>query len=219
MQITNYEEIFVIPVMEHYLLYAPFASYVSLVNETAIRELRELRTSNRLAIHPSLQPIVNRLAESSHGVPLKEGAIKAPFFLGLVTTRNCNMGCTYCDFAAPKRTGPVMSITTAKRAVDSYFAILANNHLSEANIHFFGGEPFFSPEVVDFAVNYARVKSGKLAIDVKYEVITNGFFDLDRARWIGDTFSTVILSLDGPEDIQNRTRPGLKGQKLIEANL
>jgi uncharacterized protein len=125
------------------------------------------------------------------------------------------MACTYCDFAAPKSTSSVMSVRTAKKAIDSYFAILRSNHHNQAHIHFFGGEPFYSPEIVDFAVNYARVKSHDMGINVNYEVITNGFFDLNRAYWVGNTFSTIVLSLDGPEDIQNRNRPGLKGKKLF----
>jgi uncharacterized protein len=216
MKISQSKEIFVLPIMEYYLLYAPLLPYVSLVNKTAVDEIHNSLTSNNPKIHPTIEPLVERLRAESLNFPLpKQGNINSPFFLGLVTTRNCNMGCIYCDFAAPKSAGPVMSIKVAKQALDSYFAILSANHHRQANVHFFGGEPFFAPDVVDFAVNYAKVKSYELGIDVKYEVITNGFFDLNRAHWIGNTFNTVVLSLDGPEPIQNRNRPGLKGRQIF----
>lgn len=217
MQTNATHEIFVIPVLEHYLLYVPLISYISLVNKAAIGEIRDSLTLNSSKIHPSIEPIIELLHSSVPNVPHpKEGAITLPFFLGLVTTRNCNMGCVYCDFAAPKRTSSIMSISTAKKAIDAYFSLLTSNHLNQAHVHFFGGEPFYAPEIVDFAVNYARIKGNRSGIDVKYEVITNGFIDLERAHWVGDTFSTVVLSLDGQEDIQNRNRPGLKGKKTFD---
>lgn len=210
----NKNEIFIIPVMDNYLLYAPLASFVSLVNQTAVHEIRSALTGNGTKLHSSIQSIVQILNTGNIKYPRpKTGAIRSPFFLGLVTTRNCNMGCVYCDFAASKKAGAVMSLSTARNAIDSYFSILINNHQNQAHVHFFGGEPFYSPEIIDFSVNYTKGIACKYGMDARFEIITNGFFNSDRAFWVGNTFNTVVLSLDGPEDIQDRTRPGLNGKK------
>jgi uncharacterized protein len=207
------KEIFIIPVMDNYLLYAPLASFVSLVNQTAVHEIRSALTLNETKIHSSIQPIVQILnTDNIHYPQPLTDAIRSPFFLGLVTTRNCNMGCVYCDFAASKKNGTVMSLSTAKNAIDSYFSILINNHQKQAHVHFFGGEPFYSPEIVDFSVNYTNGISRKYGMEARFEIITNGFFDPDRAYWAGNTFNTIVLSLDGPGDIQDRNRPGLNGR-------
>ena len=49
-----------------------------------------------------------------------------------------------------------MSLRLARQAVDAYLRILAENGSRHAEVHFFGGEPFFAEEVVHFVVNYAR---------------------------------------------------------------
>lgn len=40
-----------------------------------------------------------------------------------------------------------------------------------------------------------------------FEISTNGQYDDRKATFLGNYFSKVILSLDGPEEIQNRHRP------------
>jgi len=92
--------------------------------------------------------------------------------------------------------------------------LLVANGIGQAAIHFFGGEPFYAAEVVDFVVNYAAVQTAAANITLHFEVITNGLYSAARCQWIADHFNTVILSLDGPADIQNRHRPGVNGQNL-----
>jgi len=41
-----------------------------------------------------------------------------------------------------------------------------------------------------------------------FEIATNGFFPEDVCRFVGDYMDTVVLSFDGPPEIQNRQRPG-----------
>ncbi len=48
------------------------------------------------------------------------------------------------------------------------------------------------------------------------EISTNGFFDDTRCQFVGDFFHAVMLSLDGPADIQNRQRPGKGGTPTFE---
>lgn len=126
------------------------------------------------------------------------------------------MGCRYCDFAAPKQTSPVMSLALARTAVDAYLNLIAASDERHANIHFFGGEPFFAADVVHFVVNYAAGRAAQAGMSVHFEATTNGLYSPTRCQWIADHFHTVVLSLDGPADIQNTQRPGINGQPLFE---
>ena len=58
-------------------------------------------------------------------------------------------------------------------------------------------------------------------MQAEFEVAaTNGLFDADRCRWIATRFDTVVLSLDGPREIQELQRPALDGELFdrIEGN-
>jgi sulfatase maturation enzyme AslB (radical SAM superfamily) len=54
-----------------------------------------------------------------------------------------------------------MSFDTAKNAIRAYLELLHQNDKKKGEIHFFGGEPMIVPELVQFAVEYARYEAGK----------------------------------------------------------
>jgi sulfatase maturation enzyme AslB (radical SAM superfamily) len=53
-----------------------------------------------------------------------------------------------------------MSFDTAKMP-SRYLELLHQNDKKKGEIHFFGGEPMIVPELVQFAVEYARYEAGK----------------------------------------------------------
>ena len=140
-------------------------------------------------------------------------------FLGLIPTRACNMACGYCDFDAQHALGPVMTYAMARDAIDAYLSLLRSAKKNLLEIHFFGGEPLMAWDVVFFAVHYARLRAEENGMSVRFEVITNGVISPSRARWLADRFDTVVLSLDGPEDIQSRQRAGMDGVNPVKSVL
>jgi uncharacterized protein len=122
------------------------------------------------------------------------------------------MACRYCDFAAPKTASPAMDLGVARAAVDAYLTLLEDSGRDRGQIHFFGGEPFRAPDVVEFVVEHAGLQSAERGIAMHFEASTNGLFSSARAEWVADRFGTIVLSLDGPPDIQNRQRPALHGR-------
>ena len=144
---------------------------------------------------------------------VRTGKLDNPIFLGLIPTRDCNLGCRYCDFAAPKQGGAVIDLDLARRAVDAYLGLLKAAGRNYAEVHFFGGEPFFALEVVQFVVEYAILRAAELGLpNIHFEAITNGLYNTRTCQWIADAFDTVIVSLDGPADIQGIQRPARNGQ-------
>jgi uncharacterized protein len=105
-----------------------------------------------------------------------------------------------------------MSFPVAHAAIRAYLALLHSAGKSRGEIHFFGGEPFFAEELVHFAVGDALIQADRLGLRLRFEATTNGFYSEKRSRWIADHFDAVVLSMDGPEEIQDRLRPATGGR-------
>ncbi len=174
------------------------------------------------AVPTVLQDLVDRLRWPALPDPCaRSGPLDNPIFLGLIPTRGCNLDCRYCDFVAPKKSSPVMDLDIARSAVDAYLRMLQVANRDRADIHFFGGEPFYAETVVHFVVEYATCRAAELGLTVHFEAITNGLFNSARCHWIAERFDTVVLSLDGPSDIQECHRPAFNGHPtfpVIERN-
>jgi uncharacterized protein len=210
-------EVFALPIADKVLIYAPLHNLAALLDSRATEQLRKSLIEETPAANAKLSALGDSLLAPSSPVPQpRQGGMGTPLFLGLVPTRGCNMSCAYCDFAAPKSSSRVMDLVTARRAVDSYLDILARQNASHAELHLFGGEPFFAPEVVHFAVEYALARAAERGFSIHFEAITNGFFNQRVASWVASTFDTIFLSLDGPREIQDRYRSGLNGRSAYD---
>ncbi|MGD2205444.1 MAG: radical SAM protein [Anaerolineae bacterium] len=163
-----------------------------------------------------MNEIVQVLRSEADPAPLPKQGRFVPDFLGLIPTRGCNLACEYCGFLTHQESDRIMDLQLARDAIRWYMDQVVCSGLGTAEIHFFGGEPFCADEVVDFAYHFARVKAAQVGCDVRFEVATNGTFDEDRCRWAANSLDSIILSLDGPDDIQNRHRPGRNGRPSFE---
>ena len=133
--------LFALAILDKFLLYAPLYQLSALVDRQALREIQqwqknESETCPRKAVFSFLQQSVTYPTD----IPsIRVGPVKKPLFLGLIPTRGCNMACRYCDFAAPKNSSPVMSLSLARAAVMAYFHLLGETGETQAAIHFFWG--------------------------------------------------------------------------------
>jgi len=192
------------------LIYAPFHRISTLVNRS-MAEVVSRCLSDRSEPVPEGAEWIRTLREPGDH-PLAKQGNPDPLYLGLIPTRGCAMQCAYCDFTA-LRHYPQMSLDLIRRAVDGYAEIMEAKSSRVWNIHFFGGEPFSAFKEVFFAVNYARRKALGSGREVRFEVTTNGYYPENKARWIAENFDTVVLSLDGFPEVQNRHRPGMNGSE------
>ena len=132
-------------------------------------------------------------------------------------TRGCNLACEYCGFLTAADAERVMSLELARDAVNWYMDTIERAGIQHAEVHFFGGEPFCAEEVLDLAVHLARLRAAEVGCTLSFEMATNGVFSEARCRWAADNLDTIVLSLDGPPDVQNRHRPHKDGQGSFEA--
>ena len=203
------------PVMDKVLVYAPLNRVLALVDGDVFAQLREACATAAAAGSAPLSPLVDALRRPGTLPGVRRvGVVAEPAFLGIIPTRGCNMGCRYCDFAAPKRDSPVMPLATAKRAVDAYLELVCRSGTGAGHIQFFGGEPFYAAEVVRFVVDYAREAARRLDLQLHIEATSNGLYSEATCEWIAHHLDALVLSLDGPPDILDRQRPGLNGHSV-----
>jgi uncharacterized protein len=198
---------FIIPILNRYLFYAPLLRFGTLLEDKAADQIIQIQKSNPDDVEKTITSLFHLNLQNKEIIPFNENPKVIPLFLGLVTTRGCNMACRYCDFQAPKQTSPIISMDTAQKSLDMYFDLLVANQITEGQVEFFGGEPFFKNHTVEFALDYGRNKASHLGIGLKFSVTTNGIFSERKCEWIGDNFDRVTLSFDGTKIAQNYNRP------------
>ncbi len=202
------DSVYAVPILDRWLVHAPLHGVTALVNAAGIRSLR---CSAPLSASSELDELAGALAEPSRPEPRPRTGPLRPEFLGLVPTRGCNLACSYCGFGARGSVSERMSFEVAVRAVDWYAAQPREDGQSPLAVHFFGGEPFQAPEVVEVAVHRARALAAASGRTARFEVATNGCFDDALRSFVADYFDTVVLSLDGPEAVHEKHRPSRTG--------
>lgn len=207
--------VFAIPVFDQIIIYAPLHNFAALVDRTAALHLQDSIISGHTVKEDRLNEVRCILNEKP-SVPFPKQGVFLPAFLGLLPTRGCNLACRYCGFEVADQPDKVMDLSLAANAVNWYLELVDEAALPGAEVHFFGGEPFCAEEVVDLAVNLARIKAAEIGCTVRFEAATNGIFSEKRSRWVADNFDTIVLSLDGPADIHNKHRPYKNGRGSFE---
>ena len=198
-----------LPIEDKYLLHAPLFGINAFSNKEAVKALQASLLAG--ASHEPRPGPLSSFIEEFDKDPLPEPGPPqselSPPFLGIITTRSCNSRCLYCDFGAAEAPKRSMSLQTASSVVDWYSGILKKQEREMLEIHFFGGEPMAAPKVVQVVVHRAREVAAREGQIPFFEISTNGIVSKPLLGFLGDYFNTVVLSLDGPENIQNLHRP------------
>jgi uncharacterized protein len=144
--------------------------------------------------------------------------VNRPYRYTLCITMNCNLACEYCYVT---KNHSVMSISTAKKAVDFLF----QHAPPPGNIEFgfFGGESFLEfpllQEITEMIENHPSFDPER----VFFQVTTNGtIFSESIARFLKEHSFAFCISCDGPPNIQNlsrRTITGGNSSHLVEKTL
>jgi uncharacterized protein len=210
------DNIFVLPVLQQYLVYAPLHDFGALVDHRVVQRIHDGLLGLGVTGAGEVSKLVHFLRSGAMPAPVPKSGELAPAFLGLIPTRDCNLSCEYCGFVSAADANGAMDLALARDAVDWYLGLVCRSGAQSAEVHFFGGEPFCAPGVVEFAVHFARLRAASRDCSVRFEVATNGVFDEDRCRWVADSLDSVILSLDGPPDIQDQLRHHKDGRGTSE---
>lgn len=125
--------------------------------------------------------------------------------LEIMTTTTCNLNCVYCyaKSGCYGKNEEIMTIEMSNKLVK----YLEDNKISMSSIEtvtFFGGEPFFGYKAIINICELFEKKVDKLPI---FKVVTNMTYLPDELINTLVKYKFIItVSLDGPEEINNRLR-------------
>jgi uncharacterized protein len=130
----------------------------------------------------------------------------------LFLTQTCNLKCVYCyEEEGKKSTAGNMDEKTAFRAVD--WMIGQAGKMKKLHIGFFGGEPFLNFPLMKAVVEYSERKVAEVDKQVSFHTTSNGtVLDDEKIAFIKDHDIDIMVSFDGPREIQDAQRPFANGQ-------
>jgi uncharacterized protein len=128
-------------------------------------------------------------------------------------TNQCNLACTYCyEYGEDKivdtengKQPKFMSEATAREAVE--FALRESRDNPHAHITFFGGETLMNFPVLKSTIAYARQRAAEVGKDIDFSLTTNAtLLRPDIIEFLADERVGVTISIDGPEEMQDKFR-------------
>lgn len=131
----------------------------------------------------------------------------------LNVTQICNLKCTYCAAGGDGSYGsPQTRINVEKTLPQIKFFLNKVPEGETFSIKFLGGEPLLYPDGIQEVGNYVRMIAAERNIQASFGIVTNGTLITDRALEVLTNLKmNVYLSIDGPEEINDRMRPAKNG--------
>lgn len=126
----------------------------------------------------------------------------------LQITQRCNFKCRYCSFTEidafeRNHSNLSMSWDTAKRAID--FLYEKSRDSMEVRIGFYGGEPFLEFPLIKKCISYAESIFETKRI-IFYATTNGSILNEDIVKYLELHNFRLRISLDGPEEVQNKHR-------------
>ncbi|MGH9203702.1 MAG: radical SAM protein, partial [Vicinamibacterales bacterium] len=143
-------------------------------------------------------------------VPLKPVPLQT---LVVNVTNQCNLACTYCyEYGEDKivdtengRQPKFMSEETARESVE--FMLRESRESPTAHLTFFGGETLMNFPVLKSTIAYARRRAAEMGKEVDFSLTTNAtLLRPDVIEFLADNRVGVTISIDGPEEVQDKFR-------------
>lgn len=188
------------------------------VEEDAARSLQKVASDPDSAWEPHLRELLRRLDLIADDKKPSEKVAKNPrqqavpiVNMSLFLTQSCNLKCIYCyGDGGNYGDGGVMDEQTAFSAVDWLLELSGN--MKVVHICFFGGEPFLNFPLMKKVVEYAQRRVSELGKMIDFNVTTNGtLLDDEKIEFIRDNQIHVMISFDGPKELQDVQRPFSNG--------
>ena len=190
----------------------PECMEVSEMGEPNLRKMERGDVSSRTirAYQKALDDTTEKLSAAS---PLEFENITD---IALLVSQECNLRCVYC-YADGGRydSGGYMEEETALRSVD--WLIQHSGDQDRICIRFYGGEPFLKFDLIKRVVKYSKRRAEEVGKRIHFCVTTNAaLLNAESIGFVKEHNIDVVVSMDGPKDIQDTQRPCLNGKGSYE---
>ena len=131
----------------------------------------------------------------------------------LNVTNQCNLACTYCyEYGEDKivdtehgKQSKFMSEATARESVE--FLLKESGPSRIAHLTFFGGETLLNFPVLQATIAYARQRAAEVGKTIDFSLTTNAtLLKPEIIEFLAENQVGVTISIDGPQELQNRFR-------------
>ncbi len=213
---TSMRSIYTVPVMDKRLLFAPLGRKAAVLNQSAIDIVADVlnERNQQESLSDPVVRLAKELIDEAAPPPLCRGRASPPF-LGLILTRDCDMACRYCDFAAGSEE-PSADPRLICQAIDGWVRWVVNNGGNSLDLRFFGGEPLGESDLVEIAVHRARWAAATQNLPLRIEATTNGLLNARVLSFVLDHFDAIVLSLDGSARHHDLHRPLRNGKGTFQ---
>jgi uncharacterized protein len=212
-------ELYVVPVEDAYLVYAPLRQAAFLANAATVNRIVDLQGGSADAEDSETITLVEflRRLEIVDGEPeappiTRYSDAPQPTQVTLFLTTSCNLRCGYCYAAAGDTPRKAMPAEVARRGIDFVVANAVALGRDEIQISYHGGgEPTTNWPTLVASFHYARKRAAQAGLRARGWLTTNGVLTARKVRWITSHLETACVSFDGlPEvhDTYRRTRTG-----------
>ncbi len=195
----------------------------SAVDELTAESLALMITEPETLLPYDMEEALKKLGLISEGWQKSKRSVKkddSPIInLCLFLTQSCNLKCVYCyGDGGEYGTGGNMEEKTAFQAVD--WLIEKSGNIKTLRIIFFGGEPFLNFSLMKAVVEYAEKSVQAIGKQVKFHVTSNGtLLNDEKIAFIKEHQLAVMISFDGPKELQDAQRPYANGQGSYDSTV
>ena len=217
-------EIFVVPLEERYVVYAPLRRAAFIANARTVNFLADLQAGffdERADPDGSLVEFLRQLEILDAGpetLPITIfGGDPEPTTVTLFLTTACNLRCTYCYAMAGDTPVRVMKLDVARRGIDFVAENAKKKGLPRFEIAYHGGgEPTVNWRTLTGSLEYARERARALGLEVRASAATNGVLHERKVDWIIEHLDGVSLSFDGLPAVHDAHRKTVSGEGSAE---
>ena len=223
-------EVFALPHDAHHIVYAPLRETSMLVNSGALALMADIAADRDLTLSAGSRELVELLLELDLIRPNAEdrpderrdgetheagrgvcrgpadGALR-PTACTLFLTSDCNLRCLYC-YASGGEQPRYLDERIALDAIELIVRNAAESGTGKASVMFHGGgEPTLAAATLKRCVAQARRRCDAQDLDLSLGVTTNGVMSANMRNYLATRMSSVVVSVDGPPEVQDRLRP------------
>lgn len=135
----------------------------------------------------------------------------------LNVSHDCNLACRYCYGGGGTYVGEkcYMSKEIGELSIDRLCEWSEGKE--EVYVTFFGGEPLLNMKLIKHVVAYGDEKGDSEGKKIRYSITTNGTLLTEEiVNFFNEHTFSVLISMDGPQSIQDVNRPFKNGKGSYE---